>query len=558
MLIIFVKNMIKKSQILLLTILIISSFIIILSSCTESVEPDEETLSVSFPLLNMRHDLYYHLNHDARSIELLFNENIDQQTAAGNIILSDQTGSLNTEYNIEVIGKVVTLRFNDSYNLHDGWKYLLFITTDLKSIIGISLKHDETIELRTTGEPINLTGYKSTTRDTVQRDLIVCISDVHMGDTRATSGNYCWFKDNAAALENFLNLVLNCEQVKQVVILGDLFDEWMVPYDASPFDSQVGINNSEEYFQAIADNPINIPIFDRFRDIANNNDIDLVYIPGNHDMLLTQNVLDEIIPGIIWEGDVAGLGKYSPLDGIIMEHGHRYDLFNCPQSLVNPGHMIPPGYFITRLYAKGMASQSSYNPGEFIPTRDSFEFFTGWTLAFLMVLSDFNMNCPPMDSTIVQMGGIDAYIDPFSFNGAYDMYAANIETLWQDTQNINEVPVPTDVLTGIWHGVDLSGAPVTEYMTNPSTTIYKIIAFGHSHYPHMMVHPAGQNFTSIYANTGSWIDAEYCDYDVRTFVTIKPGEWTGSEIDVVMLYKYDPNGNGFEPVLISEENIDID
>ena len=558
MLIIFVKNMIKKSQILLLTILIISSFIIILSSCTESVEPDEETLSVSFPLLNMRHDLYYHLNHDARSIELLFNENIDQQTAAGNIILSDQTGSLNTEYNIEVIGKVVTLRFNDSYNLHDGWKYLLFITTDLKSIIGISLKHDETIELRTTGEPINLTGYKSTTRDTVQRDLIVCISDVHMGDTRATSGNYCWFKDNAAALENFLNLVLNCEQVKQVVILGDLFDEWMVPYDASPFDSQVGINNSEEYFQAIADNPINIPIFDRFRDIANNNDIDLVYIPGNHDMLLTQNVLDEIIPGIIWEGDVAGLGKYSPLDGIIMEHGHRYDLFNCPQSLVNPGHMIPPGYFITRLYAKGMASQNTYNPGEFIPTRDSFEFFTGWTLAFLMVLSDFNMNCPPMDSTIVQMGGIDAYIDPFSFNGAYDMYAANIETLWQDTQNINEVPVPTDVLTGIWHGVDLSGAPVTEYMTNPSTTIYKIIAFGHSHYPHMMVHPAGQNFTSIYANTGSWIDAEYCDYDVRTFVTIKPGEWTGSEIDVVMLYKYDPNGNGFEPVLISEENIDID
>ncbi len=558
MLIIFVKNLLKKFQVLLLMILIISSFIFILSSCSKSVEPDEETLSFSFPLLSMKHDLYFHLDHNARSIEMLFSENIDQQTVAGNIMLSDQTGPLNTEYNIEVIGKIVTLQFNDGYHLQDGWKYLLIIYTGLKSIKGISLKQDETIELRTTGKPINLTGSQFTIRDTVQRDLMVCISDVHMGDARATSGNYCWFEDNAVALENFLELVLNCEQVKQVVILGDLFDEWMVPYDASPFDSLVGINNSEEYFQAIANNPVNIQILDRFRDIANHNDIDLVYIPGNHDMLLTQNILDEIIPGIIWQGDVAGLGKYSPLDGIIMEHGHRYDLFNCPQSLVNPGHMIPPGYFIIRLYAKGMASQNSYKPGGFIPAKGSFEFLTGWTLAFLMVLSDFNMDCPQMDSTNVKMTGIDSYYDAFSFNGACDMYAANIETLWQETQNVNEVPVPIDVLTGIWHGVDLSGAPITEYMTNPSTTPYKIIAFGHSHYPHMQVHPAGKNFTSIYVNTGSWIDAEYCDYDVRTFVTIKPGEWTGSEIDVVMLYKYDPDGFGYAPVLISEENIDID
>jgi len=178
MLIIFMKNLIKKIHVLLLLIFIISSFIFILSSCSKSVEPDEETLSFSFPLLSKKHDLYFHLDHEARSIELLFNENIDQQTVAGNIILSDQTGFLNAEYNIEVIGKIVTLQFNDDYSLHDGWKYLLNITKGLKSINGISLKEDETIELRTTGKPIDFTGYSSTIRDTIQRNAIVCISDL--------------------------------------------------------------------------------------------------------------------------------------------------------------------------------------------------------------------------------------------------------------------------------------------------------------------------------------------------------------------------------------------
>jgi len=558
MLIFFMKNLIKKILVLLLTILMISSMIFILSSCSKSVEPDEETLSFSFPLLSKKHDLYFHLDHEARSIELLFNENIDQQTVAGNIILSDQTGFLNAEYNIEVIGKIVTLQFNDDYSLHDGWKYLLNITKGLKSINGISLKEDETIELRTTGKPIDFTGYSSTIRDTIQRNAIVCISDLHMGDNRATTNNYCEFNSNAQALEDFLDFILINPKVKQLVICGDLLDEWMVPYDIAPFDSLVGIHNSEDYFQAIANNPVNLPIFDKFRDIANHNDIDLVYIPGNHDMLVTQDIIEGIIPGIIWEGNVAGLGIYSPLDDIIMEHGHRYDLFNCPQPLVNNGHMIPPGYFITRLYAKGMASQNSYKPSEFIPAKGSFEFFAAWNIAFLKVLSDFNMECPEMNSPNVKMTGLDDYYDNFSFNEAYDMYAANIEDLWQQTQSVNQVPVPIDVLTGIWNGLDLSGTPIIEYMINPSTSQYKIIIFGHSHYPHLMVYPSGQNYTSVYANSGSWVDPEYSEYDVRTFVVLCPGEWTGSEIDVLMLYKYDPDGLGYAPVLISEESINID
>ena len=149
-----------KKTIILFLIILLSGLSFIMSSCTKSIEPDEETLSISFPMLNKKHDLYFHLDHNARSIEILFNENIDQSTIDDNIELSDKDGSLNPKFDIEVYGKIVTLRFHQDYILNDGWKYFLIITTGLKSINGTSLKYDETFELRTTGELIGLTDYR--------------------------------------------------------------------------------------------------------------------------------------------------------------------------------------------------------------------------------------------------------------------------------------------------------------------------------------------------------------------------------------------------------------
>ena len=493
-----------------------------------------------------------------RSIEMLFSEEIDESTIQGNVDFSDVTGSLNAHYDIDVFGKIVTLQFHPEFYLRAGWKYILTLKTGLRSSKGESFEKTQEIQFRTTGETIDLVA----NADSLERTSIVCISDVHMGDERAIDGGYCWFDENADALENFLDYVMNSPDVKQLVILGDLFDEWLVPYEVAPFDSSVNIHNSEDYFQAIANCPTNVEIFNKFRTIVNNGEIELIYVPGNHDMLLTQEILDGIIPNITWMGDVPGLGKYAPANGIIMEHGHRYDLFNCPQSLVNPSHKLPPGYFISRLYAQGMTIQPPNNLMESANQKGSFEFFTGWTLAFLTVLSDFDMACPPLYDEIIKMNGIDSYFGPFSFNGAYEMYADSIETLWQQTQVVNEVPVPMSTAMGIFDGVELSGAPIYEYMINPSTKPYKIVAFGHSHKPHIMVYPTQSNYTSIYANSGSWVDAEYCTHDVRTFLVITPGEWSGSELDVVMLYRFDPvtgtSKTDYKLILLAEESIEVD
>jgi hypothetical protein len=78
----------------------------------------------------------------------------------------------------------------------------------------------------------------------------------------------------------------------------------------------------------------------------------------------------------------------------------------------------------------------------------------------------------------------------------------------------------------------------------------------------LKVFPTGKQYTGIYANTGSWVNAELTSKQVRTFLVIKPGAWTGSDLDVVSLFQYNLNsgsGNqnpGFIPVLIAEESID--
>jgi len=119
--------------------------------------------------------------------------------------------------------------------------------------------------------------------------------------------------------------------------------------------------------------------------------------------------------------------------------------------------------------------------------------------------------------------------------------------------------MPIDnILTAITNGYsNLFQAAQTEYMKSPAPVIYRIVAFGHTHQPMIDVFPAGSQYTSIYANSGSWVDEKQSSHKVRTYLLITPGAWSGSALDVVSLYQYNPaTAGGFEPTLIKEESIE--
>jgi hypothetical protein len=176
----------------------------------------------------------------------------------------------------------------------------------------------------------------------------VFISDIHMGDARSQAGTfpYGWLNKNIHFLADFLTGQLNDPNVAEVVILGDLFDTWVIPTHQDPLNS----------FQAICNNPANSAVIATLVKLAAKGV--LTHVPGNHDMPFstagladTKAFMDKTFPGInyICDPDLpAGVYRSGKL---VAEHGNRYCLFNAPDPWTDAPSFPPIGYFISRLVA---------------------------------------------------------------------------------------------------------------------------------------------------------------------------------------------------------------
>jgi len=178
------------------------------------------------------------------------------------------------------------------------------------------------------------------------RSKRVFVSDVHLGDDaryadpeKARRPRYEPEVDGLR-LANFLERQVLATQsdVRDLVLLGDIFDTWVCPFDAEP-----------PTYESIFNSKGNQKLLDVLREIAQT-DINLYYVNGNHDYDLTKETIETQIPGL------EHIAKYidEPLK-LYAEHGHHYTLFNGSYEDVADG--LPIGYYITRFtehLGKGM------------------------------------------------------------------------------------------------------------------------------------------------------------------------------------------------------------
>lgn len=175
-----------------------------------------------------------------------------------------------------------------------------------------------------------------------ERNMIVVISDLHLG----ADLEYAECNENLGALEKLLKQIKAAPNVKELVIAGDLMDEWFVPATINTYQG----NDQADFVQRIA--TTNRGVFDAFNSIIQEGNILVTYVPGNHDLTITAANIESVLPGINQARDeVLGLGTYSPVDypKIAIEHGHRYNFFCAPDPISNqdvaPGTIMPPGTF---------------------------------------------------------------------------------------------------------------------------------------------------------------------------------------------------------------------
>jgi UDP-2,3-diacylglucosamine pyrophosphatase LpxH len=174
----------------------------------------------------------------------------------------------------------------------------------------------------------------------------IYIADIHMNAGKGLQASnkghpYEWLGiEEANRFAEFL-LYLNDPKtgVQEVVIIGDLMDDWVYPVDVVP-----------PSLQRIVDAKINHNIVKALQALIENKNITVVYLPGNHDMGVNREFVVANFEGMVFGGSTFHDSIYRT-SRLLAEHGSAHSLFNAPPVRSGGGTALPLGYFISRVVA---------------------------------------------------------------------------------------------------------------------------------------------------------------------------------------------------------------
>ncbi len=488
-------------------------------------------------------------------INILGNEIFDMSTISDGIKLY-RVKSDGEEVEEDIIINInenisgVYINKSNNTNFTEGEVYKLSINKKLKSFLGVSLKTelnsyfaiDYSFNLDSKGIP-DLNN---------ERNLTICISDIHLG----INENIALINQNRDALVDFLNHVRNSPNIKELIIAGDLIDEWTLPMEFDTFNGKTQL----DFVKATA--LTNKPVIDAINNIIEDGKVKMTYIPGNHDLLLNSSDIQSILPGIVETRDARGLGAYTPADlpQVIIEHGHRYNFYCAPdpsnQSITQTDSLLPPGYFFSRI-ATSSVIQGRPKRDSPLPIvknnemgEDQYGYFIYWSV-WKIIIDSLPIKQSLDEKAIIM--GIDGFTDSCSINDVLpyqnpedgnidvNLYKGCIEG-WDERQNENLVPVKIPVDEAVAKGnlpsfLDYESG--VQYLNNQDSD-KRIAIFGHSHEARVIKSVNENDEKTVYVNSGTWIDRNPL---TRTFVVITPPKSKNSAPTYVNLYQYSPSGD---------------
>ena len=380
-----------------------------------------------------------------------------------------------------------------------------------------------------------------------KQDKIVVISDLHLG----IQDEYTETLENRPRLVEFLQRLQNTKDVRELVIAGDFLDEWFLPV------SYPSYTDEKQFYKDVIVN--NQDVIDELNHVAESG-IKLVYVPGNHDMTLAADVLQEAIPKIEQARDAEGLGVYrtGERNEVVIEHGHRYDVFSAPDTVTNAelcgnsDTILPAGYFYARYAATWVLEGRPEVKKDLpvvtkIPEQTDIDQYGAFV--YYSLLKNISERMTPnegLDEKIfdIHIAGFDdqyTYLDFYPAEQADGTISApvlyrNIQRTWDERQKINNIKVKNSFLEAVSGTTDWGyyfEQAKKQYLDNRNDNA-EIVVFGHTHVP--MLHDLGEDF--YYVNSGTWIDhnTDYPDA-TRTFVVIGL-----DQKDSAVLYSYEEDG----------------
>jgi UDP-2,3-diacylglucosamine pyrophosphatase LpxH len=352
----------------------------------------------------------------------------------------------------------------------------------------------------------------------IERSVVVVVSDIHLG----MDDSYAEIRQNRAPLVDFLRKLRLVPNIRELVIAGDFMDEWFIPAGTDTYAGGTQV----EFARKIAAN--NKEVVDAFNDIIRDGMTKVVYVPGNHDLLISTEAIQAVFPGMAEARDVRGLGAYSPdgLPEMVVEHGHRYNFFCAPDPISNrdtaPGSILPPGYFFTRIAALSVV-EGKPRPATERPVVTPNTMGESQELAYIYwktweALMDQLPIREGFDEKIIRTN-IDGFAEDYAMGDLLPRQAepggvieANlfkgIQDTWDERQELNRVAVKIpvrDALVGAASSAETDDQARVQYFSNPASD-KRIVVFGHTHESRMIPSATHRGDRAVYVNSGTWID----------------------------------------------------
>ncbi|MEA4905446.1 MAG: metallophosphoesterase [Petrimonas sp.] len=434
--------------------------------------------------------------------------------------------------------------------------FLLLLVASIFSLVSCNKTDEETVT-----NPFDVTSESNNN----ERNKIVVISDLHLGNDLSYSENVKHLK----RLEQFLNEVRSSATIKELVIGGDMLDEWYIP---TRTDTYGGGSQADFVRKTVAANQ---EIFNVLNGIIKDGKIKLTYIPGNHDMGFTPQNINIAMPGVNQArdaGDKFGVGSYHP-DGypqIAIEHGHRYDFFCAITPGANeseaPGATLPPGYFFARIAANSFTDPTTPEAATKVPAatlnnpadaeqNSKYIYYTLWKKVMEEVIYVKDNFSDPIIKT-----NVGHFTKTYSINDILpqnsptdDKIRMNLyndlftQANWDAREKYNNVTVMTDIdkaIVGSLKTEFIDEQANVQYFRNPTSNV-RIVVFGHTHMPMIKSYTNLNGKSCLYANSGTWEDQKTHDKNAMieqdtlkmNFVMISPVKPDKKKLQVA-LYQY--------------------
>jgi UDP-2,3-diacylglucosamine pyrophosphatase LpxH len=179
----------------------------------------------------------------------------------------------------------------------------------------------------------------------MRRTKRIFISDLHLGsaDSAAPSSGHPYSvfgsEDDQQELVAFFRYLLGRNDLRELILLGDIFDLWNCPVDVEPptIDDVIGAAHNDA-------------VVDALRSLCSAEHIEVLYLPGNHDMQVTAQDIARLFPGMRYGGSALRNSAFR-VGRVFASHGSAYGMFNAPDPSNDPGAQLPLGYYLTRLAA---------------------------------------------------------------------------------------------------------------------------------------------------------------------------------------------------------------